>query len=34
MLPIAHFVQREPLGWRAVAGAVIATLGVALLFLT
>jgi drug/metabolite transporter (DMT)-like permease len=33
MLPIVHFVQKEQLGWRAVAGAVIATLGVALLFL-
>ena len=33
MLPIVHFVQREPIGWRAVAGAVIATAGVGLLFL-
>jgi len=33
MLPLVHFVQKEHLTWRAIAGAFIATLGVALLFL-
>ena len=33
MLPLVHFIQKEHLTWRAIAGAFIATLGVALLFL-
>lgn len=33
MLPLVHFVYRERLSWRAVAGAVIAVGGVAILFL-
>ncbi|HMD13819.1 MAG TPA: DMT family transporter [Bacteroidota bacterium] len=33
MLPLVRFVQKEHLSWRAIAGAFIATLGVALLFL-
>jgi drug/metabolite transporter (DMT)-like permease len=33
MLPLVHYVQREPLSWRAIAGAFIAVGGVALLFL-
>jgi drug/metabolite transporter (DMT)-like permease len=33
MLPIARFVFRETLTWRAIAGAVVAVAGVALLFL-
>ncbi len=33
MLPIGHFVYGERLGWRPVAGTLLAMLGVALLFL-
>lgn len=33
MLPLVRFVQKEHLGWRAITGAFITTLGVALLFL-
>jgi drug/metabolite transporter (DMT)-like permease len=32
MLPLVRFVQRERLSWRAVAGAVLAVAGVAMLF--
>ena len=33
MLPLVHFIQKEHLNWRAIAGAFIATLGVGILFL-
>lgn len=33
MLPLSHFIHREKLSWRAVAGAVVAVGGVGLLFL-
>ena len=32
MLPLVHFVQKERLSWKAIAGAVIAVAGVAMLF--
>lgn len=34
MLPIAHFFFKERLGWQAVAGTLLAMLGVTVLFLT
>ena len=34
MLPIAHFLFKEHLGWQAVAGTLLAMAGVAILFLT
>jgi len=34
MLPIAHFFFKEHLGWQAIAGTLLATIGVAVLFLT
>ena len=34
MLPVAHFLFKERLGWQAVAGTVVAMAGVAILFLT
>jgi drug/metabolite transporter (DMT)-like permease len=34
MLPIAHFLFKEHLGWQAVAGTILAMVGVAILFLT
>jgi drug/metabolite transporter (DMT)-like permease len=34
MLPIAHFVFKERLGWQAVAGTLLAMVGVTVLFLT
>lgn len=33
MLPIGHFYYRERLGWQAVAGTLLAMVGVAILFL-
>ncbi|MFN8458211.1 MAG: DMT family transporter [Anaerolineae bacterium] len=33
LLPISHFVFKEKLGWSAIAGTLIAMLGVAILFL-
>jgi drug/metabolite transporter (DMT)-like permease len=33
ILPISHFVFKEKVGWQAVAGTVLAILGVAILFL-
>ncbi len=33
MLPIAHYVYKERLNWRAIGGAVLAVAGVAILFL-
>ena len=33
VLPISYFVFKEKLGWQAVAGTVLAILGVAILFL-
>ncbi len=33
MLPIAHYVFKEKLSWRAITGAVLAVAGVAILFL-
>ncbi len=33
MLPLVHFIHRESLGWRALAGTVTAIAGVAVLFL-
>lgn len=33
MLPIAHYVFKEKLSWRAIGGAVLAVAGVAILFL-
>ena len=33
MLPISHFYFKERLGWQAVAGTVLAMIGVAILFL-
>ena len=34
MLPIAHFIFKERLGWQAIAGTLLAMIGVAVLFLT
>jgi drug/metabolite transporter (DMT)-like permease len=34
MLPIAHFLFKERLGWQAIAGTLLAMIGVAVLFLT
>ena len=34
MLPIAHFLFKEHLGWQAVAGTLLAMVGVVILFLT
>ncbi len=34
MLPIVHFVQKEALSWKAIAGAMIAVVGVGMLFMT
>jgi drug/metabolite transporter (DMT)-like permease len=34
MLPMAHFLFKEHLGWQAVAGTLLAMAGVAILFLT
>ncbi len=34
MLPVAHFLFKERLGWQAVAGTLLAMAGVAILFLT
>ena len=34
MLPFSHFLLKESLGWQAIAGTVLATLGVVILFLT
>ncbi|HTX79814.1 MAG TPA: DMT family transporter, partial [Longilinea sp.] len=34
MLPISYFVFKERFGWQAVAGTLVAILGVALLFLS
>jgi drug/metabolite transporter (DMT)-like permease len=34
MLPIAHFLFKEHLGWQAIAGTLLAMLGVTVLFLT
>ena len=33
MLPLVHFIHREKLSWKAIMGAVIAVVGVAVLFL-
>jgi drug/metabolite transporter (DMT)-like permease len=33
MLPISHFYFKERLGWQAVAGTILAMIGVAILFL-
>ena len=33
ILPISHFVFKERLGWQAVAGTLLAMVGVSLLFL-
>ncbi|HUI87151.1 MAG TPA: DMT family transporter [Anaerolineales bacterium] len=33
ILPISHFFFKEHLGWQAIAGTVLATIGVAILFL-
>jgi drug/metabolite transporter (DMT)-like permease len=33
MLPISHFYFKEHLGWQAVAGTILAMIGVAILFL-
>jgi drug/metabolite transporter (DMT)-like permease len=33
MLPIAHFFFKERLGWQAVAGTLLAMIGVTVLFL-
>ncbi len=33
MLPISHFYSKEHLGWQAIAGTILATIGVAILFL-
>ncbi len=33
MLPLVHFIHKEQLGWKAIAGAFVAVGGVALLFL-
>ena len=33
VLPISYFVFKEQVGWQAVAGTVLAILGVAILFL-
>lgn len=34
MLPFSHFVLKERLGWQAVAGTLLAMIGVVILFLT
>ncbi len=34
MLPLAHFIFKERLGWQAIAGTLLAMVGVAILFLT
>jgi drug/metabolite transporter (DMT)-like permease len=34
MLPVAHFLFKEHLGWQAIAGTLLAMAGVAILFLT
>ena len=34
MLPIAHFLFKEHLGWQAIAGTLLAMAGVSILFLT
>lgn len=34
MLPIAHFVYKERLGWQTIGGTLLAMIGVAILFLT
>lgn len=34
MLPISHFFYKEKLGWQAVAGTLLAMVGVTILFLT
>jgi len=34
MLPISHFYYKEHLGWQAIAGTILATIGVAILFLS
>ncbi len=33
MIPIAHYIFKEKLSWRAIGGAVLAVVGVAILFL-
>jgi drug/metabolite transporter (DMT)-like permease len=33
VLPISYFIFNEKVGWQAVAGTVLAILGVAILFL-
>jgi len=33
VLPISYFIFNEKVGWQAVAGTVLAVLGVAILFL-
>jgi len=32
-LPVSYFVFKEKVGWRAIAGTVLAIAGVAILFL-
>lgn len=34
LLPLSHFLFRERIGWPAILGTIVATGGVALMFLT
>jgi drug/metabolite transporter (DMT)-like permease len=33
MLPISHYILKEKLVWQSIVGAIIAVVGIALLFL-